>query len=156
MRENLRRRVRAMGYGLHDVDRGGEKGFHRIDQGFTSRPDSRAMVRHFMALGDSETAALFRPSSMEYVRSLGGDPLTLVSEMPLFLLPSDSFSGRGVVHPEIIGKLRAVASESLEEARLLASEAGLRGMPIGDQMRLQLAFLEEGLDAVRVASRSDL
>ena len=45
------------------------------------------MRRHFLDRGDPETAAVFRPSSMEYVRSLGGDPLTFVSEMPLFLLP---------------------------------------------------------------------
>ena len=38
-------------------------------------------------INDPATAALFRPSSMEHVRALGGDPLTLVSEMPLFITP---------------------------------------------------------------------
>lgn len=85
MRDALRRRVAAMGYRPHDVDRGGEKGFRRIDEGFTTRPDSAAMREHFLARNEPQTAALFRPSSMEYVRGLGGDPLTLVSEMPLFL-----------------------------------------------------------------------
>ena len=45
------------------------------------------MSEYFMAAGDPVTASLFRPSSMETVRSLGGDPLTLVSEMPLFITP---------------------------------------------------------------------
>ena len=85
LRDRLRRRVRAMGYALHDVDRRGEKGFHRIDEGFTSRPDSRAMAAYFEALGEPEVARRFRPSSMEMVRSFGGDPFTLVSEMPLFI-----------------------------------------------------------------------
>src|SRR5947199_244219 len=80
LREALRRRVRAMGYQPFDVDRGGEKGFRRIDEGFTTRPDSRSMVRWFEERNDPETAAKFRPSSMEYVRSLGGDPFTMVSE----------------------------------------------------------------------------
>lgn len=78
LRDALRRRVREMGYQPFDVDRGGEKGFFRIDEGFTTRPDSRPMVAYFEERGDLETAAKFRPSSMEYVRSLGGDPFTLV------------------------------------------------------------------------------
>ena len=40
-----------------DVDRGGEKGFSRIDRGFTTRPDSRAMAAYFLARDDPETAA---------------------------------------------------------------------------------------------------
>ena len=76
-----------LGYELHDVDRRGEKGFVRLAPGFTTRPDSRAMARYFRDRGDEATAALFRPSSMETIRALGGDALTLVSEMPLFLTP---------------------------------------------------------------------
>ena len=87
LRDGLRATVRAMGYEIFDVDRSGEKGFHRIDEGFTTRPDSRAMIAWFEARGDFATAAKFRPSSMEHVRSLGGDPFTMVSEMPLFLRP---------------------------------------------------------------------
>ena len=83
----LTREVEAAGYTLHDVDRHGEKGFHRLAKGFCSRPDSRAMRRYFLDLGDPDTAARFRPSSMESVRALGGDPLTLVTEMPLFITP---------------------------------------------------------------------
>ncbi len=83
----LSREVEGAGYALHDVQRHCEKGFHRLGRGFCSRPDSRAMRRHFLDLEDPETAARFRPSSMEAVRSLGGDPLTLVTEMPLFITP---------------------------------------------------------------------
>lgn len=83
----LAEKVEHAGYALHDVERHGEKGFHRLARGFCSRPDSRAMRRHFLELGEPEVAARFRPSSMEAVRALGGDPLTLVTEMPLFLTP---------------------------------------------------------------------
>ena len=85
--EICRAEVQSMGYTCHDIDRKGEKGFYRLAEGFTSRPDSRAMRDHFLALDDPDTAALFRPSSMETVRNFGGDPLSLVSEMPLFLEP---------------------------------------------------------------------
>jgi predicted Zn-dependent protease with MMP-like domain len=47
LREVLRERVRIMGYSLFDVDRKGEKGFRRIDLGFSTRPDSRAMSVFF-------------------------------------------------------------------------------------------------------------
>ena len=85
LKERCRTRVRELGYTLHDVERQGEKGFFRIERGFCTRPDSRYMSEYFIEQGDEETADLFRPSSMETMRSLGGDPLTLVSEMPLQL-----------------------------------------------------------------------
>ena len=155
MRAGLRRRVREMGYRLHDVDRGGEKGFRRIDEGFTTRPDSRAMASHFEALGEAATAALFRPSSMEYVRSLGGDPLTLVSEMPLFLLPPEHYGpvgvpparleGGDVVRPAVVGEIAGEVEPG--RIREVAAARGVVAMPIVDQMRLQLEFLGAGLEA---------
>ena len=154
MRDHLRHRVAALGYGLHDIDRRGDKGFHRIDEGFTSRPDSRAMVEHFEALGDFATAALFRPSSMEWVRSLGGDPLTLVSEMPLFLAPAALYQGDELIRPKALAELRLLAEgaapgdgSSDGAVRRRAAEGGIRPMPLRDQMRLQLDFLVAGIAA---------
>lgn len=138
LRNALRKRVRALGYGVFDVDRGGEKGFRRIDEGFTTRPDSRSMIAWFEERGDRETAAKFRPSSMEYVRSLGGDPFTFVSEMPLFLRPlPEGDTGR----PD-----DPIFRAWLERAAFSGDDQ-VRGMPIRDQMRLQLAFLDEAVQA---------
>lgn len=153
MRETLRDRVRSMGYRPMDLDRKGEKGFYRIDEGFSTRPDSRAMAAHFEALGDLETAALFRPSSMEYVRSLGGDPLTLVSEMPLFLVddvaesPDTPRFEKGTEGRKrlLAWLLELVSDKPTDIARQAIFEAGVRAMPIRDQMRLQLAFLDQAL-----------
>lgn len=152
MRRRLLRQVRELGYTPHDIDRHGEKGFYRIDVGFTSRPDSAAMRKHFESLGDHDTAALFRPSSMEYVRRLGGDPLTLVSEMPLFLLPPRHFAGPDPIRPAAVAQLLKCAAAS-DDAGLehQASAAGLRAMPILDQSRLQLAFIAEGIAAAATA-----
>ena len=149
MREALRGRVRSMGYRLFDVDRGGEKGFSRVDEGFSTRPNSVAMRDHFLERGDPGMAAKFRPSSMEYVRSLGGDPFTMVSEMPLFLRPpQEQEAGRQDDHhfKAALGKL--ALGKDPEAVRAEAARQGIRGMPVRDQMRLQLAFLGEALAAV--------
>jgi hypothetical protein len=155
----------SLGYALHDVDRGGEKGFFRIARGFCTRPDSRYMRAHFMSLGDEATAGRFRPSSMEAVRALGGDPLTLVSEMPLFITPGVG-EELGPPDPAAIAwrerleawreRLQSGPAGDEEraheaEARAVEAEAGkagLRPMPVPDQMRLQWSFISAGLEQV--------
>lgn len=74
------------GLQLHDHDRRGEKGFQYIGPGFTTTPEGQAMQAYFRSIGDEQTARQFHLSSMEYVRSLGGDPLCLVTELPLFYI----------------------------------------------------------------------
>lgn len=147
-RDRLRARSRDLGYRLHDVDRGGDKGFTRIDEGFTTRPDSRAMRAFFLAQDDPEMAVKFRPSSMEYVRGLGGDPFTFVTEMPLFILPVERYrESSDPVRPLATQRLRAAAVDDDTLAKVV-DEVGLQAMPIRDQMTLQLAILEEALDLV--------
>lgn len=153
-------RVRALGYRLHDVDRQGEKGFFRLAPGFSTRPDSRYMRRHFLSRGDEETARLFRPSSMETIRSLGGDPLTLVSEMPLFLTPG---VGVDLGPPDPVAEEWRARVEGwrreLEEGadpesvRAEAEAAGLRPMPVRDQMALQWTVIVAGLEQVERSSQ---
>jgi hypothetical protein len=83
--------VLERGMPLHDMDRAGEKGFDRIGPGFATTPDVWAMRNHFLGLTppDAEMAAKFRPSSMDFARGLGVDPLLMVSEVPMFLLYGD-------------------------------------------------------------------
>ncbi|UCF20890.1 MAG: peptidase [Gemmatimonadota bacterium] len=143
--------VAKLGYELHDVERRGEKGFFRIAKGFCTRPDSRYMRQYFESLGDEATAALFRPSSMETIRSRGGDPLTLVSEMPLFITPG---VGATLGPPDPVAEewkrrieeWRAmVADAEGGEVARAARRAGLRPMPVRDQMVLQWGFISAGL-----------
>ncbi len=86
---------------------------------------------------------------MEHVRSLGGDTLTFVSEMPLFLLPppgatydfpdpATGTAGRVGFHRWLADLL---ADRSAAEAARAAACHGIRPMPIRDQARLQLEFL---------------
>jgi hypothetical protein len=109
------------------------------------------MIRWFTERNDPETAAKFRPSSMEYVRSLGGDPFTLVSEMPLFLRPLEEGETGRPDDPRFRAFLDQIAGRSAGEVRSEMETSGVRGMPIRDQMRLQLEFLNEALKAVKGA-----
>ncbi len=148
--------VRALGYVLHDVERHGEKGFFRLERGFCTRPDSRYMREHFETLGDHDTAQLFRPSSMESILSLGGDTLTLLSEMPLFITPGVGDS-LGPPDPQAEEwkkridrwKTDLASGRRAEEVKADAAARGLRAMPVRDQMALQWTFITAGLEQVR-------
>ena len=152
------RRSAELGYALHDVQRNGEKGFHRIERGFCTRPDHRAMQAFFRDRGDERTAALFRPNSMEHIRDRGGDPLTLVSEVPLFVIPG---VGENLGPPDPVARewKRKVSAWQLgmdkggtapETVSRQAVADGIRPVPIEDQMRLQWTLLGAGLRAVGI------
>lgn len=149
LRASLIATAASMGYRLFDAERHGEKGFHRIAPGFSTRPDSRAMREFFEARGEPQEAAKFRASSMEFARANGDDPLTLVPEMPLFLTPSlpPGLVERRELEAVRMALLRAQGAgpRMFEET---ARELGVVPMPIRDQMRLQLALLDEALQAL--------
>lgn len=84
LRDQLRELFAERDFGLHDTERRGEKGFTRIEKGFCTTPTATGMIEFFQGINDEETARRFLSSSMEFVRSLGGDPLAMVSELPLF------------------------------------------------------------------------
>ncbi len=148
--------VRDMGYRLHDVERGGEKGFARIAPGFCTRPNRNAMREHFLGLGDETTAGRFRPSSMEAVCSLGGDALTLVTEMPLFITPG---VGEELGPPDPVA-VRWKARLERWKAELASGRAspgdvtregarlGVRPLPAEHQMTLQWTLVEAGLETI--------
>lgn len=160
LQDRCRRRARQLGYRVHDEDRHGEKGFRRISRGFSTRPDSRAMREHFRARDDPETAARFRPSSMEAVRGLGGDALTVVPEMPLFVVADGAEHPAGAPGPvgpgwkrRWRGRLESWAaalrsgSADADTVRGQARAHGLRPMPVRDQMELQWVLVREAFAA---------
>ncbi len=142
-----------MGYALHDVQRHGEKGFTRIARGFCTRPDSRAMAGFFIEQGDHDTARLFRPSSMETIRSFGGDALTMVSEMPLFVLPGvgecvDPVDPVADEWRERILSWKGRLAQGDESVAADVASSGIRPVPIDDQMRLQWEMIRAGIEQV--------
>jgi len=110
------------GIRLHDHDRRGEKGFQYIGPGFSTTPEGRAMQAYFKAQGDDATAGKFHLSSMEFVRSLGNDPLCLVTELPLFYIqrevdnPQPGVPQAYLAFKQILPRLRqkALAGEPIE------------------------------------------
>ena len=154
-------RVGELGYTLHDVERLGEKGFFRLGRGFCTRPDSRYMRQYFIDQGDESTAQLFRPSSMEIMRSLGGDPLTLVSEMPLFITPG---VGETLGPPDPVAvdfkaaisrwKVMLREGDSGEIVGREIAERGLVAMPVLDQMILQLTLISAGIAQVELSHQT--
>jgi hypothetical protein len=140
------------GLRMHDHNRKGEKGFFWIEPGFTTTPRGDAMRTFFEAQDDPDTAGRFHQSSMEFVMDLGGDPLALVTELPLFVLRNDDptpgvptqYLKLRETLPEI--QLRLAKDESVDD---LLAPFDLRPLPLDAAMRLQLRALELGLEAVR-------
>ena len=156
LQEQCRKKTKELGYLLNDIDRSGEKGFHRISEGFCTRPNSEAMKAYFLERDDPKTAALFHPSSMESIRSLGGDCLTLVSEMPFFTIPNASQS-MAWPNPDYGRWQRLMANWKMElltgkkREEVVLQEAhhlGLRSMAVEDQMRLQWELVAAGVRQV--------
>ena len=92
---------------------------------------------------------------MEAIRSLGGDPLTLVSEMPLFVTPGVG-DDLGPPDPALEtwraritdwrGRLAAgVGSGTISSE---AAAVGMTAMPIRDQMELQWRLVTAGIEQV--------
>jgi hypothetical protein len=149
LRRSFAEAVAAAGLAPHDHDRAGEKGFFRLGPGFQTTPEGAAMRRHFEALGEAGTAAGFHDTSMEYVRSLGGDPLCLVTELPLFRLPRRPEPFCGVPSAYLAFQAaRPGLRDALRAGRDVLRPWGLSPLPLGAAMGLQLAALEAGLAAM--------
>ena len=146
----------AAGLRLHDHNRKGEKGFFYIEPGFTTTPEGAAMRAYFLALHDDTTAALFHDSSMEFARSLGGDPLCLVTELPLFVVAQQGAGEAGrptayLAFRDRLPQLRLRASQGADLSDLVAP-FGLQPLDLHTAMGLQLRALALGLEAIGSAS----
>lgn len=140
----------SAGLRLHDHNRKGEKGFFQIAPGFTTTPEGVAMRTYFLSHGDNETAMLFGDSSMEFVRSLGGDPLSLVTELPLFVVNGSSAPGVPTSYLEFkkcLPEFRLAISRG-EDISGVTAEFGLDPLPISIASRLQLTALDLGLQTI--------
>jgi hypothetical protein len=150
LRDEFRAAVEAEGMRMHDHNRKGEKGFFWIEPGFQTTPRGDAMRTFFRAQDDSETARQFHDSSMEFVMGLGGDPLALVTELPLFLVknedPTPGHPDRYLALRERLPTVKARLQRGEDVDDLLAP-FDLRMVPLNTAMRLQLQALELGLNA---------
>ncbi|MDG5767044.1 M14 family zinc carboxypeptidase [Balneolales bacterium ANBcel1] len=92
-RNRFRSEMEQQGLMPHDHDRAGDKGFNYMGPGFSSTPKGSAMRQFFLQKEDTETAAMFRDSSMEFHLGLNPSVFCLVTEFPLFLLPHSGNDG---------------------------------------------------------------
>jgi hypothetical protein len=155
--ETLRNRfaeyARQAGLRLHDHDRKGEKGFLYIAPGFTTTPEGRAMQAYFRSLGDEETAGKFHLSSMEYVCTLGGNPLCLVTELPLFVIGKQvtpPVPGVPQAYLKFREKMPEMKAKSLAGRPLddLLQEFQIRPMELNTAVRFQLFAIQLGLGTI--------
>ena len=154
LRATLAGHAARLGFALHDVERHGEKGFTRIAPGFCTTPRSDAMREHFLAQRDPDMAARFRLNSMEFVGRLGGDPLVMVSEIPLFEIAGaaqrpDPPQPGATAHDRLRVALPAARQALLEgddaPARRLVEEYGFRPVPVRPHVELQVRMVLEAL-----------
>lgn len=166
LRHRLAEAAAAEGLPLHDIDRHGDKGFFRIAPGFNTTPTSAGMRDHFLARGDQAAAARFRLNSMEFAPSLGGEPLVMVSELPLFLIGERAPSPGAYdpdatppVSPTLYERFRARLPEAVAGLRLgepaaaedLIREFHVRAVPLAAQIRLQALMVVGALESLREA-----
>lgn len=152
LREGFTAALRQVGLGLHDHDRRGEKGFLHLGPGFTTTPEGRAMQQHFKSIGQPQMASLFHLSSMEFIRSLGGDPLCLVTELPLFNITraEGSTPGRPAAYlrlRELLPALRLKASRH-ESIDADLEPFGIQPLDLATAIHLQLRTIDLGLTAI--------
>jgi len=143
------------GLSPHDHDRAGEKGFFRLGPGFQTTPEGAMMRHHFETLGDADMAARFRNTSMEYVRTLGGAPLCLVTELPLFVLPRqpEPFTGSPTAYIAFQAARPSLRAALLDGRDDVLQAWALAPLPLRTAIGLQLAALEGGLAAVQAWPR---
>jgi len=151
LRDDFVEAAAAKGLPMHDHNRKGEKGFFWIEPGFQTTPRGDAMRTFFRARDEAAMARRFHDSSMEFVASLGGDPLSLVTEIPLFLIRGESSTphrpDRYLELRERLPEIRARLERGEEVDELLAP-FDLRPVPLAVAMHLQVRALELGLRAV--------
>ena len=138
---------------MHDHNRKGEKGFFYLGPGFTTTPEGEAMRTFFQAQGDEATAAFFHEASMDFVERLGGDPLCLVTELPLFVVERE-----GAMYDPGVPAAYLAFKERLPEWKLLLQRGGdasdllngfqLQPLNLTSAIRLQLCALELSLETI--------
>lgn len=147
LRRAIARFLKARRVPLHDWDRQGDKGFTRIEKGFSTTPTAAAMKAHFVAARESVTAAKFLPSSMELIASLGGDPLCMVSEVPLYRVKPSPASSKppGKNFMEVRERLTAarmeLSSGNIEPLTRLKESFGLAPFPVNVAVEIVLAMV---------------
>lgn len=154
----LLERAQAVGLPLHDKDRAGQKGFHRISAGLQTAPTAEAMKQFFQAGGAEKVAKEFLLNSMQYVERNNGCPLAFVSEIPLcYDARLSSMKPLPVLRSAEEKRLADGLEAGLDEASALAQR--LSRIELSPRAAADLALLDDRIAAGRAgiaALRGDL
>lgn len=151
LRNGFVRAAAVRGLRLHDHNRRGEKGFFWIEPGFQTTPRGDAMRTFFHAQNDPETASKFRQSSMEVVAGFGGDPLALVTELPLFVIENPAPTpGVPAQYLKLRERLPEIRRRLARDASIddLLDPFNIEPLPLDTAMQMQFRTLELGLSTV--------
>ncbi len=147
--QQLSRLCETLAFPLHDMERRGEKGFHRIQSGFCTTPTSTAMREFFLARNEPDIASRFLPSSMEYIASLGGDPLCMVSEIPLFQLRASEDPIQQSNFQSCLEDLRSFQQDASDDALdRLVDRFDIKAVPKLSHIRLQFGMIVLALESL--------
>jgi len=147
--------IRSLELPLHDHDRKGEKGFSYLGPGLNTTPESGKMRRHFLEQDDEKTASLFHMNSMEYIRSISSDPMSLVTELPLFHVKRNPRAShqKGIPDAYLAFKERVPKLKALiEQGRPVDNELNaftINPFPLSAAVQIQLGVLEKALDFIQ-------
>ncbi|WP_245846011.1 M14 family zinc carboxypeptidase [Longibacter salinarum] len=159
LQKEYRKAAIDAGLRMHDHNRKGEKGFFWIAPGYQTTPRGEAMRSYFRSIGDPDMADRFHDSSMEMVMGWGGDPLCLVTELPLWVLVDGPAEEPPPTNPHRPMRYEAFREQfaDLRHQDLTQSDASPSDL-LGDfelepldpavAMRLQLTVLSLALETV--------
>ena len=138
---------------LHDHDRKGEKGFRYLGPGFTTTPRGEAMKQHFLERDQPDMAEKFHLSSMEWLQKVNGDPLCLVTELPLYLVKRDVEQHEpGVPATYLAFKEKLDEIQSRDESGGhyddLTDQFDLEPLPLDLSVHLQLEIIRAGITQI--------
>ncbi len=143
---------RKLNFPRHDIDRRGDKGFVRIGKGYTTTPHSGPMKQFFLDKDDPETAAKFKPTSMQFIQSMGGDPLCIVSELPLFYIGKSSPDLDHLTTTEAKNTLTEIRAKhrtlNVGHLEAMCEHYDVKSTPIDLQIRLQTGMIVLALEEI--------
>lgn len=129
---------------LYDIDRKGEKGFVRLSAGFSTTPSTIELRKYYQEHSHPEWAEKIYLSSMDYIESLGGEPLSLVSEIPMFYSSKirtvktiEELESKHFFQGELLRCAKALQSGDQELYDKIMKEWDIQPISFKDQIRVQ-------------------
>lgn len=158
IRDEFQKYITSTGFGFHDHDRNGEKGFRKITKGISTTPESDKMKELFLKNGDQATASEFKKNSMEFLREFNKSLVSIVTEFPLYKLPSTAEESPGIPKNYITWqKLNPKLQHLIATGKAtdgLISKVQFQHVPLKQNIMMQLKVIQLGLQHATSCQKS--